>query len=291
VNTLNSREIAVAFWTIAFVIGALSINGVRESAWKVAKHALVPKLIFVWLSLAAYAWLLVLPFRELGLWTTDLQKDTLIWFACSALAYPFQFHDPQKAPRVLRVLVRDSLSVLIVIEVLVRTYPFSLPLELVIVPIVTLIAMIGAVAEIREEHKPVAKLLGTVQALLGFVLISIAIRRAAGDPNHSFLPALVSSLIVVVLSLACWPYIYLLRLGFAHEGMLWRIGWKKNVSRVFKNYAVFRILRYLQFRPTAVGPFIRRNAFRLDDVVDRRSLEKLVEEDRNTTSDEPDSTS
>lgn len=193
-NTFSSREIAVVFWTVAFLILVLSVKGVRESALGLVRQALLSKVILVWLSLVVYAVILVLGLRELGLWTIDLLKDTLIWFAFGALAYPFQFHDPQKTPRVLRVLVRDSLSVLIVVEVLVETYTFSLPIELIIVPTITLIAMMGAVAETREEHKPVAKILGNVQALFGLVLLAIVVRRAVIDPDHSFVAALLSSL-------------------------------------------------------------------------------------------------
>ena len=284
-NIFSSREIAVAFWTVAILTLALSVKGVRESAFGLVRQALLSKLILIWLSLAAYAVILVLGLRELGLWTIELLKDTLIWFGFGALAYPFQFHNPQKTPRVIRVLVRDSLSVLIIVEVLVETYTFSLPIELIIVPTVTLIAMMGAVAEMREEHKTVAKVLGNVQALVGFVLIAIVVRRAAIDPGHSFVAALLSSLIIVVLSLATWPFICFLRLFFAYEDMLWRIGWKKNVSRVFKHFSAFRILRHLQYRSTAVAPFIRRNAFKLNDVVDQNSLEALLGEDRNRASD------
>lgn len=284
-NTFSSREIAVAFWIFAFLILALFRKGVRGSALSLARQALLSKLILVWLSLAAYAVILVFGLREIGLWTIDLFKDTIIWFAFGALAYPFQFHDPQKTPRVLRVLVRDSLSVLIVIEVLVETYTFSLPIELIIVPTVTLIAMMGALAEMKEEHKPVAKILGNVQTLVGFVLIGIVVRRAAIDPAHSFVAALLSSLIVVVLSLATWPYICFLRLVFAHEDILWRIGWKKNISRVFRHFAAFRILHYLHYRSTAVSPFIRRNGFKLNDVIDQNSLETLLDEDRSKVND------
>ncbi len=249
------------------------------------RQAFLSKLILVWLSLALYSVILVLCFRELGFWTIGLLKDTLIWFVFCALTYPFQFHDPQKTPRVLRILIRDSLSVLIVVEILVETYTFSLPIELIIVPTATFIATMGAVAEMREDHKPVAKILGNIQAILGFVLIAIVVRRAATDPYHSFVAALLSSLIVVVLSLSTWPYICSLRFVFAYEGMLWRIGWKKNVSRVFKHFAVFRIMRHLKYRSTAVAPFIRRNAFKLNDVVDKNSLEALLSEDRNRASE------
>lgn len=287
-NSLSSREIAVAFWTITFVVFALSLKGVRESAWAVVKQALFSKLILVWLSLAAYAVLLILGLRFLSLWTTDLVKDTLIWFVFSALTYPFQFHDPEKASRVFRVLFRDSLSILIVVEVLVETYTFSLPVELVLVPLVTFLAMIGVVAELREEHRPVAKFLGSLQMLFGFVLLAIVIVKAVRDPEHSFVGALISSLIVIVLSLACWPYIYLLQLFFAYEGMLWRIGWKKDVPKLFKHYAAFRILQYLRFRPTAIAPFIRRNAFRLSDVIDRNSLQRLLDKDRDRENDDTD---
>ena len=279
-NNFSSRELAVTFWAVAFLTLALSNKGVRESVLNLVRKALLSKLIIVWLSLAAYSVILVFGLRKLGFWKFDLLKDTLIWFAFGALTYPFQFHDPQKTPRVLKVLVRDSLSVLIVVEVLVETYTFSLPIELIIVPTVTLIVMMGAVSEMQEEEKPIAKMLGNIQALVGFVLIAIVIQRAATDPEHSFIAALLSSLIVVVLSLATWPYICFLRLVFVYEGMLWRIGWKKNVPRAFKHFAAFRILRYLKYRSTAVAPFIRRNAFKLFDIVDQESLEAILDEDR-----------
>ena len=249
----------------------------------IVRKALLSKLILVWISLAAYSLILIIMLWELGLWRPDLLKETLIWFAFSALMYPFQFHDPQKVPRVLKVLIRDSLSVLIIVEVLVETYTFSLPVELIIVPTITLIAMMGTVAEMREEHKPIAKLLGNVQAIVGFALIGIVVRRAATDSEHIFVAALLSSLIVVVLSLTTWPYICFLRLVFAYEGMLWRIGWKKNVSRISRHFAALRILRYLRYRSTAVAPFIRRNASKLNDDVDRNSLEVLLDEDRSRT--------
>lgn len=285
-DVFSTREIAVGLWTCAFVAWALSIRGMRESIWALLKQAFLSKLILVWLSMAAYAAHLVIALRELGLWTTERQKETLIWFAFSALAYPFQFHDPQKTPHVLRVLARDSLSVLILIEVLVNTYTFSLPVELVLVPTITIIAIMGAVTEAREEHKPVAKLLGRLQALLGLFLVSLVVLRAFQDPDYRFLQTLASSLIVVILSLASWPYIHGLRVAFAHEGMLWRIGRNKEVSRLFAHYAAFRILRHLRFRPMAVAPFVRRNAFQLFNVEDRTSLEMLLNEDRQSW-DEP----
>jgi len=281
-KSLNSREVAVTFWTTALVIGALSVKGVREPAWAVVKQAFLSKLVLVWITLAVYSALLIVALGSVGLWTVDMLKDTLIWFVFSAVAYPFQFYDPEKEPRIFNVLIRDSLSLLIVVEVLIGTYTFSLPAEIVIVPAVTVIALLSAFAATRDEFKRTASLLGAVQALVGFVLIATVISRAVGDQEHKFIPALLSSLIVVILSIACWPYIVFLRLAFAHEGMLWRIGWKQdNVTRTFKHYAAFRILRHLKFRTSEVAPFIRRNAFKLDGVIDRATLAELLSSDGN----------
>ena len=282
-NILSSREIAVAFWTVAVLIGVLSAKNVRASALVAVRQALFTKLVFVWLSLAAYSLILVIGLREFGLWNSALLKDTLIWFVFCAITYPLQFHDPQKASRVFRVLFRDSLSVLIVVEVLVETYTFSLPIELIIVPSVTLIAMVGTVAEMSEEDKLVGRILENIQAVVGIAILMIAVRQAAADPGHIFVATLLSSLIVVVLSLACWPYICFLRLAFAYETLLSRIGWKKDVSRVFRHFAAFNIVRFLQFRSAAVAPFIRRNAFKLNNVVDKDTLQVLLDDNRKGT--------
>ena len=280
-STFSTREIAIAVWSLAIFAVVLSIKSVRNSLWEVLKQALFSKLALVWISLAAYAALLVAGLAKLGVWTDEHVKDTIVWFVFGAITYPFQFHDPEKAPRVLRALLRDSLSVLIIVEVLIETYTFSLPVELVLVPVTTLIATLGAVAETRDEHKPVARILGTVQAVIGFALLGIVVQRAYTDPALTFLPALLTALIVVVLSLACYPYVQGLRLAFAYEGMLWRIGWKQPVSRRFRHYAALRILRHVRFRPGEITPFIRRNAFSLFDVGNRADLDSLLEADNN----------
>ncbi len=280
-NTFSSREIATAFWAFIFLAYSLSKKDVRKGVFDVTNAALFSKLFLVWLSLAIYTVVLVFGLWELGIWKVDLLKDTLIWFFFVALTYPYRFHDLQKTPCVFRAILRDSLSIFIIVEVLGDTYPFSLPVELVIVPIVSSIVIIGAFAEARKEHIQIANILGYIQALIGFVFLVIVAKRAAADPEARFLPALFSSLIVIVLSVAAWPYICVLRILFAYEDMLQRIGWGKNGSRAFRHFAAFRILWHLRYRSEAITSFVRRNGCKLLNIVDRNALERLLNEDRN----------
>jgi len=284
-SAFNPREIAIAIWSLVLIVGTLSLKGVRKNLWGLVKTALFSKLNVVWISLAAYTALVILALEKLGLWTTVHLKDTVVWFVFGAVTYPFQFHDPEKAPRVWRVLLRNGVSILLIAEVLLQTYTFSLATELVLVPAITLLALVGVVAEMKEEHKPVARALGAVQGVVGLSLLLVVVMRALADSERAFVPALMAALIVVVLTVASYPYVLGLRIAFAHESMLWRIGWKTQVSRRFQHYAALQIMRYLGWRATAVAPFVRRNAIALNAVVDRDSLKALLDADEAASRD------
>lgn len=279
-TALSSREIAVLLWITALLLFALSVSGIRSQIWGVIKAAVFSKLILVWLSLAGYVAALLWLLHSAGMWTDAYAKDTAIWFAFVAVAFPFQFHDTERAPNVSRTLARDGLSVMIVLEVLVNTYTFSLPVELVLVPMVTLLVAMAAFADLKEEHKPVASLLGKLQAILGLSLLGHALYRAVQSPTEGIVASISGAAMGVLLSLLCLPYIQALRLGFAYDDLLWRVGFKRDVSKRFKHYAALRILFHVRLHPNRILPFVRRNALRIFEVVDRSSLDLLLSEDR-----------
>lgn len=143
---LSTREISVAFWTTVLIAWVLSNKDVRTGILEVIRHALLSKLIWVWLSLGAYAAALILGLREIGVWHWGLSKATILWFVFTAVALPFRFGNADDQPQVLRTLAKDGLSVLILVEILLNTYTFSLLAELLLVPLATLVGLIGVVA-------------------------------------------------------------------------------------------------------------------------------------------------
>lgn len=263
-----------------FATWALSHNGVRTSVFDVIRHALQSKLIWVWLSLGVYATALILGLRELGVWHPGLVKATILWFAFTAVALPFQFGDAGGQPHVLRTLAKYGISVLILVEVLINTYTFSLPVEFLLVPVVTVVVLIGVVAETKPDLRGVERFAWTLQALIGFGIAGLALRSAIHDEGSGLLTALPETLLPMVLTFGMLPYVYVLRIFFAYESLLWRIGWKVEVRRRFRHYAAAHIMLHLRFRPTALKPFLQRSGLNLLWVNDRASLDAILVSDR-----------
>lgn len=179
---LNNREIAVVVWTALVLLWVLSKRDIRRSLLGVLRAFLVPKLIGLWLSLGAYTILLVGLLERIGLWHLGLLKETVVWLAFTGIAYLFQFGGLNKDRPIASTIARDSLSALILVEFLVDSYPFPLLIELILLPLITFIVMIGALAESKEEFRPAARAMVGLQALIGFTLVAFAIRSAFSDP-------------------------------------------------------------------------------------------------------------
>jgi hypothetical protein len=280
VSELTTREIALIFWSAVFFGWAMTHQTVRESFARVVVSAFASKLLWVWFTVAAYTVGLVTGLEKVGLWDESLTKETLVWFVFSAVVYPFQFSDPAAQPRVLAVVAKDSISALILIEVLIDTYTLSLPVELILVPVLTLIALLGTVAALKDEHKQVASFMTGIQAVVGLSLAALAIRAALNDPDLNPRAEVFGVLLPVLLSLGILPYIYALRVAFAYEGMLWRIGWKKGVARSFQHYAAAKIMWHLKLRPTALSGFLRRNGMRLHELTTAGAVRSLLTDDK-----------
>src|SRR5690606_1120923 len=116
------------------------------------------KLSLIWITLALYVIATLWSLYNVGYWNYDLLKETAVWFCFTALAYTFQFQEPSDKRTIAGTILRDAISALIVIELLVDTYTFHLAIELVLVPLMVLITMMAVVAESRPEHRQVASL-------------------------------------------------------------------------------------------------------------------------------------
>src|SRR5437763_4508794 len=84
---LNSREDAILVWTFLLVAYLLfaDYRVTMASAWNIAQAFFVPKLLVVFGVAALYAAGLVLLAGRIGLWHTTALKETIYWFAGSAV--------------------------------------------------------------------------------------------------------------------------------------------------------------------------------------------------------------
>lgn len=277
--SLSTREVALGAWLVVFAVWVVFQPKLRESAWHVVRAALVPKLAWMWLALALSTLLLVQLLEQLGVWTMAGTGATGVWFAFTAIAYPIQFGDASRHRQLLPTLFRDSITALVLVELLVDSYTFPLPVELVLVPAFTFVAIMGALAEIRHEHRQVARLFNGVQATFASAIIFFAFKSAIADRGNALSGSLYDAALPVILTFGTIPYILLVRFYVAFDGLVWRFGREPHVSRSFQRYAGWRTLWHLGFRPAQISGFLRRNGLQLHTITDRRKLDALLQRD------------
>ena len=123
---MSTRELSILIWGSVVLVLSLGHRTLRASFLNVVKAFFAWKLSLIWITLALYVIATLWSLYNVGYWNYDLLKETAVWFCFTALAYTFQFQEPSDKRTIAGTILRDAISALIVIELLVDTYTFHL---------------------------------------------------------------------------------------------------------------------------------------------------------------------
>jgi hypothetical protein len=178
--TLSNRDIASLVWLALLVALVLSRRGGRESIGGILRTLwptfVVPIGIY-WAYLAAlvaFAW-------NAGFWNPDLTKDSVVWAFVPGLALFFSFVSAsEQRGFYLRTLGR-VLGLTAIAEFYVNLAAFPLLIELLLVPIVSMLAIMSAFAALKPEFAIVKRVTDPLLSVIGFtVLGATAARMVSG---------------------------------------------------------------------------------------------------------------
>jgi len=176
-DILNSREWAILIWVliaIAYIARVSVWQTLKESLLRllgaIASRHIISSITFM----AIYVVVIIYGLSQLGLWDSSLLKESLIWFFSVAIFSLFQLNKFLESPKQLKTLVFDNLKLVVVIEYLVGVYTFNFAVELVLVPLVSIISIMLAYTQLRPEHEQAQKFLNGVSIIVGIVIIASA---------------------------------------------------------------------------------------------------------------------
>jgi hypothetical protein len=271
---LTSREIAVLVWLGVFFLVAARQPSIRSSFLDVLRAAAHRQIVGLALLMAAYVAAEVWLLDALSLWTGAYLKETLLWFGFTALASGGRsvagFQDPP-----YRATVLDGLKIMVVIEFVFGLVPFSLPVELLLVPSVGLLVLLIEVGRLRndEASQQTVAFLTSIQALVGLAILGFGLRRAITDFALLADPSiLVSFFLPPLLSLLFLPAMFLLVLYSRYQWLFAKV----QGDSAYRRYARWQFIRRLGLRPQAVLEFRRRHAFALPAIHCRTDLDALL---------------
>jgi hypothetical protein len=220
---------------------------------------------------------IVAAIKALGFWQADLLKDTILWFCFAPLAMMLRFATAANSRHPFRKVVKENLRIVILLEFLVNTYTFALIVELILVPLVTIIAMIDVFARMKDEHASVAILTTWVQAVLGLTILGIAIGRAIANwQNIGSLATLRSVTIAPLLSLSMLPFMYLMLVFLKYELVFLRLNLGADKAVELKGYARSRIMFYANLRLKRLEHLLDNHAVDLMHVQTQADVDEII---------------
>ena len=174
-DILNNREIAIGIWLfIAIVLASFSksIRKIFNESFPRLCKLFFSRWILIPLGFAAgYIVLVVLGLQKIGFWNSGLLKNTIFWCLSVPVVSMFRISETTGDKSYFQNAIKDIFKVVFILEFLIAFYTFPLWVELLTVPMATVLIMMQVVAETKEAYKPVEKLLSIALSLLGISLI------------------------------------------------------------------------------------------------------------------------
>ena len=134
-------------------------------------------------------------------------------------------------------VIIDNLKLIILLQFIVNTYVFSLPVELAITPVSTILVMMSVISEKKEEYELVHKIIQYLLFSLGSCFMLFSFFKMFGDTNNfiSFVN-LKKLLLTPILTVMILPFIYMMAIYILYETIFVILSikeyWKDNLKHI-----------------------------------------------------------
>lgn len=239
---LNNREIATIIWLSIIFLWTLTQPTVRSSIGKVLESFLAKKILLVTSCMFLYIFLMILAFERIGFWDISAIKETIVWIFGVAFVMFIHLNKAAGDESYFRKIIIDSIKFIIVLEFIINLYSFNFIAELIIVPVVILIALMSGVSSSKPEYKQVKILLDYLLGIFGIVLIIFTFYRIVTDfQNFATLNNLRDFLLPILFTIAFLPFTYMMALFIKYESVFIRID-IVNTNKDLARYAKQKIV-------------------------------------------------
>lgn len=239
---LNNREIAILV-SVSVVLLILCLKReLRRSLLDVVRAFLNRhflgffSLAFLWMAVCVYV------LYRVELWEEANLKTTIVWGLTFALGSMFSLPKIRSDKFYFSGIAADAVKLTAVVVFVTSLYSFPLWVEILLVPFVAFVAVLNAYSSRDEKNALVARLLGGVIAIVGFVYFGNAIYQIFRDFS-SFANSVnfKEFFAPVILTFLFFPFLYLFGIYDSYDRAFALIGLRledEGVARYAKRTAL-----------------------------------------------------
>lgn len=231
----TNREIAGYFWLAVFLGWSVRSKDVRGCIRHLLQTIVQWRILLLFGLAATYVSACVVGLAKLGIWTSDNLKTTVLWAITFAVSTMMNVHKVTDTRLFVGKTLRDVFAITGALTFMVELYSFSLGVELVAVPLITLIGLLHVAAKHDKQHAVVEKLLERILSVIGTLYLSYSCYQSViAVDEFASLSTLREFGVPMALSILYIPYLCGLILLFVYERVFVRIQWSIGDERLRK---------------------------------------------------------
>lgn len=188
----------------------------------------------------------------MSFWDKSLLKDTVFWLC--GVAFPLTMRTIRaKESSYFKKVVFNSFKLAILFEFVINLYSFSIGVEIIFLPLLTLLVLMQEIAKTEKKHEQVNRMIGQVISFLGLIVLIYALYKTFINYQASFSVFNLKTLLLpAILTLFFIPFIYLVALYTNYETLFIRIHYFSKNLKIIKNIKL-RILKVANFNINKLG--------------------------------------
>lgn len=168
---LNNRDWAILTIVAVVLIAGLAFGSSRLALGNFLRNGFKLKLVALMVAGWAYAVAGVYLLNLIGLWSTPVLKDTLIWILLTSPAIAFKGVSQRDPNSTFRTFASGQFKAILLFQLVFNTYTMAYWAELIWVVATSLLVLMILAAERMEDGRPAAGFLKGLQVMLGLGMV------------------------------------------------------------------------------------------------------------------------
>ena len=247
-DIFSTRELATAFWVGAILIAVgmaiVTNKKIRQGFIGVLKCFFNRKLRKLWEIYFLYIGIITLMFSRSPIWKNIYLKDIILWTLFSGLTICMNAVAGEADEKYISKVLKDNIRFTVVTEFLLSTFTFSFWVELIIIPITTVIVLFDTVAEHKSDAIAVHKLLQDMMAFAGLCVILQTVRVGILEYRElNVTNTLVSFFIPIVYLLLVTPLEYAFELYSKYEMLFIQMHFKEPSDKMVRRKRHLKVIK------------------------------------------------
>lgn len=247
-GVFSTREFSIIIWLLIIISLLMMKKETRVILIDGIKLLFEPGIIIILFIYFLYIAVITIFLSNLSIWNRIYLKDIIIWSIFVGLMNYVRSITDENFGFNLRKLIKDNINATIIVEFIISIFTFNMILELIIVPIVTILSVLSVYTERNSNYETVHKIFDVIMGgfglLLAFKTIEVGIHEYK---NLNIKDTLVSFMIPIVYLLLSLPLHYMIRIYSKYETVFVSIPFSQVINSKVKKKRFYKIFKICKF--------------------------------------------